>query len=84
MIEPYRISFHAMGSQFNVWLETEADGETVLRQVPGWVEAIEARLTRFRPESELSRLNGRRPSCRLAHGRTVQPAGAARSGRCRV
>jgi thiamine biosynthesis lipoprotein len=57
MIEPYRISFHAMGSQFNVWLETEADGETVLRQVPGWVEAIEARLTRFRPESELSRLN---------------------------
>jgi thiamine biosynthesis lipoprotein len=57
MIEPYQISFHAMGSQFNVWLETEADGETVLRQVPGWVEAIEARLTRFRPESELSRLN---------------------------
>jgi thiamine biosynthesis lipoprotein len=58
MIQPYGITFRAMGSQFNVWLETEADGETVLRQVPGWVEAIEARLTRFRPESELSRLNG--------------------------
>lgn len=57
MIQPDRITFRAMGSQFNVWLETETDGEAVLRQVPGWVEAIEARLTRFRPESELSRLN---------------------------
>lgn len=59
MIAPYQITFRAMGSQFNVWLETEADGESVLRQVPGWVEEIEARLTRFRPESELSRLNAR-------------------------
>ena len=59
MIQSYEITFRAMGSQFNVWLETEADGETVLRQVPGWVEEIEARLTRFRPESELSRLNAR-------------------------
>jgi thiamine biosynthesis lipoprotein len=59
MIQPYEIAFRAMGSQFNVWLETQADGATVLRQVPGWVEAIEARLTRFRPESELSRLNAR-------------------------
>jgi thiamine biosynthesis lipoprotein len=57
VIQPDRITFRAMGSQFNVWLETETDGEAVLRQVPGWVEAIEARLTRFRPESELSRLN---------------------------
>jgi hypothetical protein len=52
MIRPYGITFRAMGSEFNVWLETEADGEAVLRQVPDWVEAIEARLTRFRPESE--------------------------------
>jgi thiamine biosynthesis lipoprotein len=59
LIRPYGISFHAMGSQFNVWLETEADGEAVLKQVPDWVEAIEARLTRFRPDSELSQLNAR-------------------------
>ena len=57
MIRSYEIAFRAMGSEFNVWLETEADGEAVLKQVPGWVEAIEARLTRFRPESELSQLN---------------------------
>ncbi len=59
MSRPYGITFRAMGSQFNVWLETDANGEAVLKQVPGWVEAIEARLTRFRPESELSRLNAR-------------------------
>lgn len=59
MIRSYGITFRAMGSQFNVWLETEADGEAVLKQVPDWVEALEARLTRFRPESELSQLNAR-------------------------
>jgi thiamine biosynthesis lipoprotein len=57
MIRPYGSTFRAMGSEFNVWLETEADGEALLTQVPEWVEAIEARLTRFRPESELSQLN---------------------------
>jgi thiamine biosynthesis lipoprotein len=57
MMRPYGITFRAMGSEFNVWLETEADGEAVLKQVPGWVEGIEARLTRFRPESGLSQLN---------------------------
>jgi thiamine biosynthesis lipoprotein len=59
MIRLYGIAFRAMGSQFNVWLETDADGEAVLQQVPGWVETIEAHLSRFRPESELSRLNAR-------------------------
>jgi thiamine biosynthesis lipoprotein len=55
----YVIAFHAMGSQFNVWLDTAADGAAILRRVPGWVEDIEARLTRFRAASELSRLNAR-------------------------
>ncbi len=55
----YAIAFRAMGSQFNIWLETSDDGEALLQQVPGWVEAIEAALSRFRPTSELSRLNAR-------------------------
>lgn len=57
MIQQYVISFRAMGSAFNVWLETSADGAALLRKVPAQVEEIEARLSRFRPESELSRLN---------------------------
>jgi thiamine biosynthesis lipoprotein len=59
MTRQYVIAFHAMGSQFNVWLETAADGASILQRVPAWVEAIEARLSRFRPASELSRLNAR-------------------------
>jgi thiamine biosynthesis lipoprotein len=59
MTNQYVISFRAMGSQFNAWLETPADGEAILRRVLAWVEAIEARLSRFRPESELSCLNTR-------------------------
>lgn len=57
MSSQYVISFRAMGSQFNAWLETSANGVTILQQVPGWVETIEAALSRFRPESEVSRLN---------------------------
>jgi thiamine biosynthesis lipoprotein len=48
-----------MGCQINVWLETANNGEGILQQVPVWTEEIEARLSRFRPESELSRLNAR-------------------------
>jgi FAD:protein FMN transferase len=55
----YAIAFRAMGSQFNVWLETPDDGQALLQAVPDWVETIEARLSRFRPDSELSRLNAR-------------------------
>jgi thiamine biosynthesis lipoprotein len=46
-----------MGSQVNVWLECAEDDQVVLQQVPGWIEAIEASLSRFRPGNELSRLN---------------------------
>ncbi|HML21382.1 MAG TPA: FAD:protein FMN transferase [Aggregatilinea sp.] len=57
--QQYVFSFRAMGSEFNVWVETEGDGPTIVRQVPAWVEEIEARLTRFRPQSELNALNAR-------------------------
>ncbi len=56
--QQYALSFRAMGSQFNVWLEA-ADGPAILRRVPGWVEDVEAVLSRFRPQSELNRLNAR-------------------------
>ena len=59
MIHQYVTAFRAMGCQFQIWLETEADGRSILRQAPAWVEAIEARLSRFRQESELSQLNAR-------------------------
>lgn len=58
-MQPYVISFRAMGCQVNVWLETADDGAAILQQVPVWIETIEASLSRFRPESELSRLNAR-------------------------
>ena len=53
------ISFRALGSQANIWLKTPEDGAEALRQVPGWLEEVEAALSRFRPDSELSRLNQR-------------------------
>jgi thiamine biosynthesis lipoprotein len=57
MTRQYVIAFYAMGSQFNVWLETPSDGAVILQRVPAWVEAIEERLSRFRAHSELSQLN---------------------------
>lgn len=48
-----------MGCQVNVQIETEADGNALLRQLPLKIEAIEARLSRFRPDSELMQLNRR-------------------------
>lgn len=48
-----------MGCQVNVQLETEANGDTLLRRLPSELEAIEARLSRFRPDSELMQLNRR-------------------------
>lgn len=59
MAAMYTTAFRAMGSQVEVWLETPADGEAILRQVPVWVETLEACLSRFRPQSELSQLNAR-------------------------
>lgn len=56
-MERYTLAFRAMGCQVNIWLETDQDGDRLLREVPAEVESIEAVLSRFRPESELSHLN---------------------------
>ena len=53
----YVIGYRAMGCQINIWLETTANGAEILQQIPLWTEVIESHLSRFRPESELSRLN---------------------------
>lgn len=55
----YYFEFRAMGCLMTAQIETHADGTDLLAQLPGKVEAIEARLSRFRPESELMRLNAR-------------------------
>lgn len=55
----YSSQFRAMGCTFEVQLETEHDGKSILAAVPAKVEALESCLSRFRPESELSRLNQR-------------------------
>ncbi len=56
-MDTYQLSFRAMGCQINVWLETIEDGAALLQAVPDWIETIEASLSRFRPHSELSRVN---------------------------
>ena len=53
-----RLEFRAMGSQILAVVDGEtARAEARLAEVPRWFEAWEERLSRFRPESELSRLN---------------------------
>jgi thiamine biosynthesis lipoprotein len=56
MTQLYATTFRAMGCQINIWLETDSDG-SILQQASTWVEEMEACLSRFRPESELSQLN---------------------------
>ena len=53
----YKVEFHAMGSSIQVLLEGEESVNPILREVPNWFEYWETILSRFRPESELSRLN---------------------------
>ncbi|MBZ0303420.1 MAG: FAD:protein FMN transferase [Anaerolineae bacterium] len=53
------IRFRAMGCQVEIKLETPAGGETILSQMPARFDALEDRLSRFRPHSELMRLNAR-------------------------
>jgi thiamine biosynthesis lipoprotein len=59
MIRSYYTTFRAMGSQFQIWLETGLDGAAILQDVPIWVEDIESWMSRFRETSELSRVNVR-------------------------
>ncbi len=55
----YSTNFRALGSQINIWLESDPAGSAVLAEVPHWIEDYEAILSRFRPQSELSQLNQR-------------------------
>lgn len=59
-----RIEFHAMGSRMLAVVDSASPrAEKVLNQVPAWFEEWEQALSRFRTDSELSRLNrsGGRP-----------------------
>ncbi len=53
----YYLAWRAMGCDVSVQLETDTDGAALLREVPARVETIEARLSRFRPSSELMQFN---------------------------
>jgi FAD:protein FMN transferase len=54
----HKLEFRAMGCEMLAALETPTErGAERLASVPGWFEAWEQSLSRFRPDSELSRLN---------------------------
>jgi FAD:protein FMN transferase len=54
----YTIQFRAMGCRVQAWLHVSDRAEAaILHDVPRWFAQWEATLSRFRPESELSRLN---------------------------
>jgi FAD:protein FMN transferase len=56
----YTVSFRAMGSQIQVWLNVDDERDAaILQQVPACFEAWEATLSRFRLGSELNQLNAR-------------------------
>lgn len=54
----HRLSFRAMGTNMLACLDADSDQVPgILAQVPGWFEGWEQTLSRFRLDSELSRLN---------------------------
>jgi thiamine biosynthesis lipoprotein len=54
----HRLPFRAMGGEMLAILEGETDSPpSILDKVPGWFEEWEQALSRFRSDSELSRLN---------------------------
>ena len=54
----HRLPFHAMGCEMLAIVEQDSENEPdILAQVPGWFEEWEQSLSRFRHDSELSRLN---------------------------
>jgi thiamine biosynthesis lipoprotein len=53
----YKIEFPAMGSQILAALETSEEQSAILKRVPGWFDHWEDSLSRFRPDSELNKLN---------------------------
>jgi FAD:protein FMN transferase len=53
-----QIEFHAMGSRMLAAVDSPSpEAEKALGRVPGWFEQWEQVLSRFRPDSELNRLN---------------------------
>jgi thiamine biosynthesis lipoprotein len=54
----YTVDFRAMGCHIQAWLTADSAGAAqILGRVPAMFESWEAMFSRFRPESELSRLN---------------------------
>jgi thiamine biosynthesis lipoprotein len=54
----HRLNFHAMGSDMLVVLDSESEqASQALSRIPDYFEDWEQSLSRFRPDSELSRLN---------------------------
>lgn len=54
----HQLPFRAMGGEMLAILEGDKDAPpSILDKVPGWFEEWERALSRFRPDSELSRLN---------------------------
>lgn len=52
-------TFRAMGCQVEIKLDSDAGGDAILDDMPARFDALENRLSRFRPQSELMQLNGR-------------------------
>jgi len=53
----HKVEFRAMGTTIMVALECRESENAILQQVPAWFEYWEDSLSRFRPDSELLRLN---------------------------
>jgi FAD:protein FMN transferase len=78
----YHLTWHAMGCEVSVQLETDADDGTILSQLPTQVEAFEACLSRFRPTSELVRFNQRAGDWVEVSETLYQNISAARHAAC--
>jgi thiamine biosynthesis lipoprotein len=55
----YHIAFRAMGCAVTIQLQTDADDNALLQQMPERFDQLESLLSRFRPQSELMRLNAK-------------------------
>jgi thiamine biosynthesis lipoprotein len=53
-----KVEFHAMGSRMLAALECPVEQAGILQQVPVWFAEWEQLFSRFKPDSELNRLNG--------------------------
>jgi len=57
-MQNFSVAFDAMGSTIEAWVNVrDAGAASILAQVPCWFEAWEMTFSRFRPESELCRVN---------------------------